>query len=1112
MTPLNEATARQIQAAHPGSSTWLSANAGSGKTRVLTDRVARLLLDGASPQNILCLTYTKAAASEMQNRLFKRLGEWAMTPDGELRENLAELGVSGDLPADRLALARTLFARAIETPGGLKIQTIHSFCAALLRRFPLEAGVSPQFSEMDERAANLLTQEIVEEMSDTLAPDVIDTVARHYTAEDFTDLTREIAKHRDRFFPPQSDADIRAQFDIKPGYDMAALLHDVFDGGEADLLHRVAGAMAKGTVTDQRNAAVLARVAQGVFDAGALGELEGVFLFGAGAKSPFGAKIGTFPTKKTQSALGDDLDHLNDLMERVADARETRLALMAAEKSIALHQFAQTFLPLYEHRKLARGWLDFDDLILKARGLMTNPALAAWVLYRLDGGIDHVLVDEAQDTSPTQWRVVELLTQEFTAGMGARSPGERSLFVVGDRKQSIYSFQGADPKEFERMFAHFAEKLAGAAPLQRLELEYSFRSSAAILNAVDAVFGSGADDPLSLDARHKAFHETLPGRVDLWPVIEKQPDPEDGPWYDPVDRVSASAADVQLAHHIAAEIKRMIDEKETIPAEKGTRRPVRPGDFLILVQRRKRLFSEIIRACKAQNLDIAGADRLKLGAELAVRDLRALLAFLATPEDDYALACALRSPLFGWSEQDLFALAAKRSETYLWQALRNKAENYPETMATINDLRRSADFLRPYDLLERILLRHHGRINLLGRLGPEAQDGLDELLNQALAYERMDIPSLTGFLAWLDADDVDVKRQADSAGNRIRVMTVHGAKGLEAPIVILPDTLRKKSDPRDQVFAAPDGTLLWRTKADDMPTVLSDAKAQIVASDEAERARLLYVAMTRAETWLIICGAGDMVSPSWYEAIEAGLETLPCETLACPTGEGIRHSHRDWAAGAVETTADDKHETPALPGWLTQPAPHVAEVKPISPSNLGGAKALPGETALLTQEEQMARGTDIHLLLEHLPTLPAEQWITAAHSLLGPDRANDVFPEVQQVLNTPTLGDLFAPGALAEVAITAQINGLPLYGNIDRLIVTDDAVLAIDYKSNTVVPETPEAVPDGLLRQMGAYAAALAQIYPDHRIDTAILWTKTATLMPLPHDIVTRAFEPATTP
>ncbi|PCH74378.1 MAG: hypothetical protein COC12_03730 [Rhodobacteraceae bacterium] len=476
MTPRNEATERQVQSARPDASTWLAANAGSGKTRVLTDRVARLLLNGVEPQHILCLTYTKAAASEMQNRLFKRLGAWAMLPDGQLADELRELGADRTDDADHLAQARTLFARALETPGGLKIQTIHSFCASLLRRFPLEARVSPLFAEMEDRAAALLRAEIVEDFADGPQSDVIDTIARHITDSDFDSLTGAIVGNRHAFDDPLNRDEILDVFGLPAGFDQSQLLGSVFLGGERDLLSQLCAVLATGGTMDQRAADNLGGIE--CCEVSDLSRLEKVFLTGASAKQPYSAKIGSFPTKALRLSIPELMDRIEPLMLRVEAARQQRLGLAATEKSEALHQFAAIFLPEYEHRKQQRGWLDFDDLIHKARLLLNDPAVAAWVLYRLDGGIDHILVDEAQDTSPAQWDVIEKLAQEFTSGQGARGDAQRTIFVVGDKKQSIYSFQGADPQAFDQMQVEFAGRLKGiGAGLQNMTLEHSFRSS-----------------------------------------------------------------------------------------------------------------------------------------------------------------------------------------------------------------------------------------------------------------------------------------------------------------------------------------------------------------------------------------------------------------------------------------------------------------------------------------------------------------------------------------------------------------------------------------------------------------------------------------------------------
>jgi ATP-dependent helicase/nuclease subunit A len=1107
----NEASERQVQAADPTASTWLSANAGSGKTKVLIDRVARLLLSGVKPQHILCLTYTKAAAAEMQNRLFKRLGEWAMMPDLALLQQLSALGDDPLMPK-RLSAARQLFAAAIDTPGGLRIQTIHSFCAMLLRRFPLEAGVSPQFVELDDRAGRLLRDAIVQDMADTLAPDAVAAVARAYTGEDFAKLMDQTSRLRSAFANPMSMAESRAAFDVPAGVTRESLLADVFLGGEAEWLPQVAAIMATGSVTDAKDARRLRAMRLDAPDHATLDQMEDVFLTGAVAKSPFSAKLDSFPTKATQSALGPLYPRLQDLMRRVDATRPKRIALLAAEKTAALHAFAAAFLPEYEARKAARGWLDFDDLITRTRDLLAKSPVAQWVLFRLDGGIAHILVDEAQDTSPDQWQVIERLAAEFTAGQGAHT-GPRTIFVVGDKKQSIYSFQGADVAAFDQMKAAFSKRLSDAgSSLVQLDLEYSFRSSPAILRLVDLTFDARRNAALGGAMKHHAFNADMPGRVELLPVVPPGDKNRDEDWENPIDLITDQHHSVRLAADIAVRIKMMIDDGYQIPI-KGSKpvelRPVHAGDFLILVQRRSEVFAQIIRACKQLNLPIAGADRLKLGGELAVKDLAALLSFLATPEDDLSLAVVLRSPVCGWSEAQLYDLAQGRAG-FLWQALRAKAALYPDTMTMLNDLRDQTDYLRPYDLIERALTRHDARRRLIARLGAEAEDGIDELLSQALAYERSDVPSLTGFLGWLQTDDVEVKRQMESEGHKIRVMTVHGAKGLEAPIVILPDTADRRPQDREEIYRfGTQGPAIWKTSKDESPAAMEAERSDRETRRAQESMRLLYVAMTRAQSILIVAAGGDTKSPdAWYNIIQGGMLAVGATPL--PDG-GMVYTHGDLPnAPHPPLPATEK---PTLPAWAATPAPDAPRAPgTVSPSTLGGAKALPGDDGL-DEDAAKARGHLLHLLLEHLPTAKPADWPTMAAALIpDPSDCATLLAEASSVLQSRPLAHLFAPGTLAEVPITAQIGTSRLHGTIDRLIITPTHILAVDYKSNRTIPATAAATPEGLLRQMGAYADALSQIYPHHQIDTAILWTARPHLMPLNRDIVRDALSRATIP
>ena len=1097
----HEASRAQIRAANPAQSTWLAANAGSGKTRVLTDRVARLLLGGTAPQKILCLTYTKAAASEMQNRLFKRLGEWAMLEEGALRDALAALGVEGPIGPKRLAEARRLFARAIETPGGLKIQTIHSFCASLLRRFPIEAGVSPGFRELDDRAAHLLRQEVLEELADQSVPEAVDALARVARNEGaLTEVLAGFSRNRDAFEPPLDLGAILAALGAPHDLTEARLLDGVYDAGTEALVAALARAMEGGSATDLKAAEKLKGFRA---DRGGLRLLEGVFLTGEGAKEPFTAKIGSLPTKATRAGPAANLmPEVEELMARVEAARARRITLETAEATAALHSFAAAFLPAYEARKAERGLLDFDDQIRVAAGLLADRAVAAWVLYRLDGGIDHILVDEAQDTSPGQWRVIEALAQEFTAGDGARGPGRR-IFVVGDVKQSIYSFQGADLQTFRAVAEGFADRHRAAdVPFQSLDLHYSFRSSEAILRVVDATFADAAAEGIGGAPTHRAYHTGQPGRVDLWEPIEKADRPEPSVWTNPVDVLPPDDPSVQLARRIADTIGELIERGEQIEV-RGVVRPLTEGDFLVLVRKRGPLFHQIITACKARGLSIAGADRMVLGDQLVVKDLTALLSFLATPEDDLSLAALLRSPLFGWSEDALYRLAQPRGpRTYLWQALRD-APGHEATREILDDLRRKADFLRPYELLERVLTFHDGRRRLLARLGPEAEDGLDALLAAALAYEQTDVPSLTGFLVWLASGDTEIKRRVDSGRNALRVMTVHGAKGLEAPVVILPDTA-KPHRRDDALFLTPEGSAIWRAKTAEMPELVAKERARRAAAARDEDLRLLYVAMTRAESWLIVAAAGEVgdEGESWHQLVAAGAQAAGMKDGRLASGV--------WPSALPERAAAPLvvEDGAPLPGPVP-PAPPKAAF--LSPTALGGAKVLPGSGD--DGEDGRATGTALHLLLERLPAAPPEARLSLAERLAP--GAPGLWSRAMGLLASPALAWVFAPDNLAEVALSARLpefGGQTMQGTIDRLVVTLDRVLAVDFKSNARVPSRPEDVPAGILRQMAAYAAMLGQIYPDRRIDTAILWTATGELMMLPPQIVGAALAQPTVP
>ncbi|WP_154764754.1 double-strand break repair helicase AddA [Paracoccus lichenicola] len=1112
---MDEASLNQIAAADPARSTWLTANAGSGKTRVLTDRVARLLLAGTAPERILCLTYTKAAATEMQNRLLRRLGQWAMLPEPELRRELAELGEGGD---PDLAQARRLFARAIETPGGLKVQTIHSFCAALLRRFPLEAQVPMGFMELDDRSARALRAQIVEDMAAEGAPAIRDLTA--LVSGD--NLDAFLAGLSDADYPREPDpAPIWGSMGLPPGLDEPALLARVFAGGEGDLFAALAPILRASGPKDCRLADQLSQGNWADPGPDELHLLCKCLLFGKDARVPFGPKIGDIPTKALREGrCAPFMADLEALMQRVADARPLCMGLALAQKTLALHRFGHEFTRRLAIEKATHGWLDFDDLIRRTADLLDESSMAQWVLWRLDGGIDHILVDEAQDTSPDQWRVIRRLTDEFTSGAGAHDR-PRTLFVVGDPKQSIYSFQGADIAVFEAMRDRFRQDFeAVRQPMQQRGLAHSFRSSPAILSLVDTVFSGDGAQGLGDPPRHIAFRDTMPGRIDIWPPLPEPEKLEDGDWTRPVDAPAENAADTQLARAVARQVRQIIGTPIR-DGKTGQVRAIGPGDIQILVQRRAGLFDDLIRELKAAGLPVAGADRLKLAAELAVRDITATLSVVSTPEDDLCLAAVLKSPLFGLSEDDLYRLAAGRGRQYLWERLRESP--YRGAFEVLYDLMDQADYLRPYDLISRLLVRHGGRAALLSRLGPEAEDGIDELLSQALAYDTVETPSLTGFLVWLGSDDVQIKRQLPGgAGGLIRVMTVHGSKGLESPVVILPETKKRKPG-RGQPLIRLDDRPAWRGLAADRPDPVALAVADHEQRQEEERRRLLYVAMTRAESWLIVAAAGDcgVGLESWHSMIAVG--AVRCSSLERTTVEidGIGTAERlffgAWPDQAV--ALDATFAPPArAPEWAHRRAPAPPpKMLAIAATALGGAKVIGEGTEDADPAAAMLRGTRLHLLLEHLPRQPATDWPRIARGLLagaegglpGADELADLLAEAAAVINAPDLAEVMTPDpsaqVLTEVALTAPLPGLgPVHGAIDRLIITDARIIAVDYKSNAVVPGRPEDTPEGILRQMAAYRAALRMIWPARAVEVRVLWTATRSLMPIPDPILDR--------
>ena len=1097
-------------ASDPHLSAWVAANAGAGKTYTLANRVARLLLADARPEKILCLTFTKAAAAEMQHRLFKQLGEWAMLPDDVLTARIAEIGaVPDDLPK-----ARRLFAKALETPGGLKVLTLHAFCQLVLARFPIEAGVTPGFDVLDDAAARALVadarQKVLERAGggDAKLADAVAYLAIEKGEARLNDtLGAALGNDRrkmDRFFEGLNgthfeDAVWRAHGiarDWDGAKEFCAALR-----GELEQLRNLRDWLARGKASDSEAANMLTQFL-------ALPE-EGFALLQRWFLTKEGKPRKQLASKALADARPDLFSTLTQLQTRFGAVEDQRRAARAARLTNASLTLIAAVGRDYARAKDHQGVLDYDDLIVKTLALLEKGDAAGWVLYKLDNGIDHILIDEAQDTSPEQWRIVRKLAEEFFAGEG-HARATRTIFAVGDEKQSIFSFQGADPSQFDVNRHHF-ERLAAQAEQTFVDqpLTSSRRSAREILSFVDTVFAD-ATARAGLTSRGKAIEHLAhrahaKGGVEFWTALKPPPAQNKDP-YLPVDAPEPEGPVVVLAKRIAGQIREWLDGPQMLP---GRDRPISPGDIMILLPRREPFGGEVIRQLKLRQSPVAGADRIILTEQIAVMDLMALGRFVLQRDDDLTLAALLRSPLCGLSEEELFELCHKRHGT-VWQALAARKDELDFAAAHIflSEMLGRADYAPPFEFYSHALVARGKKRELIARLGPESQDAIEEFLSLALAHERGATPSLEGFLDWVARGNTEVKRDIERGRDAVRVLPVHGAKGLEADIVILPDTTTLPDPPsrKGHLLYQGDG-VLYPLPVPEAPQVVANAKQAEQDQMLSEHRRLLYVALTRARERLYVCGFENrrgLRAGSWYEM---------AQNAAAALGRSIiRHGEDAHAFGHVENEKGVAPPVPVsdaakVPAWMTRRAPpeHVLP-RLIRPSD---ALPMPEPSAfspLRETKDPFKRGNMVHALLSRLPEIPSDARTALAIKYAMAqgfleDEAAALAGETLRILNDPEFAPAFAPASRAEVAFLANLpelgSGAQVNGRVDRLAVTGEDVLILDFKTNRPPPTREEDVSALYLAQMALYRAAASRIFPGKRIVCGLVWTGGPFLMRL---------------
>ncbi|WP_019833081.1 double-strand break repair helicase AddA [Sphingomonas sp. PR090111-T3T-6A] len=1110
ISPLKPLEGAQAEASHPERLVWLSASAGTGKTHVLTARVIRLLLAGNDPASILCLTFTKAGAAEMADRIHARLASWVRMRPNHLSQELFALGERHD--SEAVANARTLFARVLDaTGGGLRIQTIHAFCQTLLAGFPSEAGLVPGFRPLEDREEQALGYATLAEMlvaaersGDFPLVRDVQTLSRRLGEQGAEGFLRQCARAPDAMeaLGVGIEAKLRRAMDVPDG-DIERAIAEACADDRFDIrtLQRVAAANAGwATARGLDRADVIARWLAGSAEARAEGlqALHEVWATKAGEPRSF-AK-GQAPQ---EDGYAEDAMSLHDLC---GDLLALRVKAAYASTLAAALRAGQAYARAYAQAKRSAGAVDFDDLIRTTVRLLNTDGMGEWVRFKLDQRTDHILVDEAQDTNAQQWSIVAALASEFFAYERAPEDAVRTIFTVGDFKQAIFGFQGTDPLAFEaaaRAFSYRAE--GGGQTIQRLSLDRSFRSTPPVLAVVDrmiAYLGAGALGLVDDVPPHEAAKKGA-GRVMLWPPVsagqaEDVATGEEG-WLDDATRL--------FADRLAQQVKAWIDAAPWI----GTRgRTLRPEDVMILVRKRGDLASLIVARLHAHGVPVAGVDRLRLDAPLAVRDLLAAARFALQSSDDLTLASLLVSPLFGMSQQEIYGLCYGRKGS-LWS-------NLPEGEARdgLNRILGAADLVTPYRFFEEILSGPlDGRRKLLRRLGEEARDPIEELLNAALLFEENGTPSLQLFLDWFDRGEVQIKRDPSAPLDAVRVMTAHGSKGLQAPLVVLADAT---GDPD----RSPGGGIGWAAEegAPPVPVIRPRSHERFAPFDALidkqeereleEHWRLLYVAATRAEEWLAVGGAlgpiakGVVPARSWYAAMAAALDGLEASAIEDPLWGTTRiHAGGETERSAPREPREVVPESPP-PAWLRAPAPQESRPpRPLAPSAIGNDTVAnpPPNPAMRAAAE---RGRWLHALFERLPALPperreaaGEQWLEHSAGVADATLRAGLVADVCKTIADPRFAAIFSPQALAEAPIAAVVEGQVVAGTVDRLLVTESKVTIVDFKTGRRVPSGLAAVPEHHLDQMGAYAAALAAIFPGRAIEAALLYTAGPKLIPL---------------
>lgn len=1218
-------------------SVWVSASAGSGKTYLLTARVLNLLLSDVEPEKILCITYTNAGASEMKERVNGKLEEWSRISDDELFKELREMiysdtkKYSDEFIRSKFEVARTLFYKVLQMSAGMKIQTIHSFCQSVLKKFPVEAGISSNFKVIDERdVAELLetaykkvfiamnggnigvaseedeyfSDGVLAELKDVFNKVIVDNVSyasfeglrnaiignrREFKkffdfceSENSEDVLESVRYQLERVFLAKVDVESKDEVWNKflsenPfGNVLKEFVSTVDEYGQKDAGARAFGNMQKMKVMYSFGDDDEGRKNKKAY----LEKYATAFLTSDFSKLKSKAFL---INKKMDTEFPHFLDFLMKEGERVYKLMYDLSAFDDLEYTYAVCCFAYEFIRVFQMEKALKGAMDFDDMLDLVNKLFSNPSFAGWVLYKLDGGIDHLLVDESQDTSPFQWDIINSLTEEFF-GEGKGEYDAKSVFVVGDKKQSIYSFQGADIHHFNMFRKKLKDRVVNrydAGKWQEISKNVSFRTSPPVLEIVNSVLENSegkigvveADDLLEKDGSinekgvaHISVNSDKAGEVILFPPLFKESDRVDkkkaleAEWEMPYEVTEKDSPSKKVAIQVADQISNMIKDKVWLGTKK---KYVSASDFMVLVRKRNDFSNLLIRELFKRNIEVAGADQLSLNNYIAFDDLLGLLEFLMVKEDDLLLASVLKSPIFGFDEDDVFKLAYGRGKKSLYDCLREisceQGGNvemdglFTPEMKTFNEEYRKEDivsskFTRAYLILEKCFEKFENGVSpydffsfILGelmvdlafyeRLGGEFEDFADEFIKLCLEFENSTYHylGLVGFLDWVKKSNNNVKRDLSSSSvSGVKIMTCHGSKGLEAPVVIIPSVFSDSSGGgggKVDIYFADTNEDEFSHSSYKIPVlrhpfsfagangclVYSELKELKKDKEAEELNRLLYVAMTRAREKLLVFG---LEKNDWYDKMNIAMDSYANVSVEeLDDGNKIKRivalgsdEFSESVCGGkveVENTMEDVNKNIDIVrnqvdlSFLINDEGEIEEeqIEMFDEDSFSEVHSILDDESVSASELPMKRGIVVHKMMEYVEKfkpLSADKVekifdeYLRSYSDLFDDAAREKFlKNVLALYDDERFNILFENDFASSELTLAYEEGLV---RLDKLVKRGNSVFIIDFKTDEVPPKSFEDISSKYKVQLRTYKKLVSDVYPDCKVYSALLY------------------------